>query len=171
MKGARYRRLGSKHKSNLGLDEISKLDEVESVCNFIRSNPSGDISLLGLEKRFGISRFTIQKTFKKIMGITPRKYAEECRILLLKKNLKDDQPIPKAVYHTGYNSHSWLYEAPSSKLGMRPSSYKKGGKGAVINYMTTKCKLGYLLVAETKYGICSLSLADREEALVPSLFK
>ncbi|MCL5874161.1 MAG: methylated-DNA--[protein]-cysteine S-methyltransferase [Candidatus Thermoplasmatota archaeon] len=151
--------------------QTSRSDLVEKVCNYIRSNPSEDLSLPALEKWFGVSRFKIQRTFKEIMGISPRKYAEECRILLLKKNLKDNQPIPKAIYQSGYNSHSWLYDQPSSKLGMTPSSYRKGGEGASINYLTSKCKLGYLLVAETESGICSLSLADKEDSLVSSLFK
>ena len=149
----------------------SKSDLVESICKFIKSNPSRNVSLHTLETRFGMSRFYIQKTFKEVMGISPRKYAEECRILLLKKNLKEDQPIPRAVYKAGYNSHSWLYGAQSSKLGMTPSSYRKGGKGATIFYLTARCKLGYPLVAETKYGICSLSLADDEDTLVSFLGK
>ena len=150
---------------------ISKSDLVERICNYIRSNSSQDVSLPILEKRFGVNRFNIQRTFKEIMGISPRKYAEECRILLLKKNLKDNQPIPKAIYRAGYSSHSWLYDQSTSKLGMTPSSYRKGGTGTSIKYLTSKCKLGYLLVAETKFGICSLSLADTEESLVASLLK
>lgn len=149
----------------------TKSDLVESICNFIRSNPSGDVSLHALESRFGTSRFSIQKTFKEVMGISPRKYAEECRILLLKRNLKEDEPIPRAVYRTGYNSHSWLYGTQSSKLGMTPSSYRKGGQGATIYYLTAKCKLGYLLVAETRYGICSLNLGHDEDTLVSFLLK
>lgn len=151
--------------------KASKYDLVEQICDYIRFNPSDDVSLPTLEKRFSVNRFRIQRTFKDIMGISPRKYAEECRILLLKKNLKDDQPITRAIYRTGYNSHSWVYDRSTSKLGMTPSSYRKGGEGASIDYLTSKCKLGYLLVAETQYGICSLSLADREETLVSSLFK
>ena len=149
--------------------KLAKSALVEQICNFIRSNPSEDVSLPGLENKFKVNRFTIQKTFKEMMGISPRKYAEECRIQLLKKNLKDNVPIPKAIYQAGYNSHSWLYEEPSSKLGMTPTSYRKGGEGTTIMYLISKCKLGFLLVAETEFGICSLSLADDEKSLVAYL--
>jgi AraC family transcriptional regulator of adaptative response/methylated-DNA-[protein]-cysteine methyltransferase len=162
-------RKGSVNKKNSS--STSKPDLVESICNFIKSNPSGNVSLNTLETRFGTSRFHIQRTFKEVMGISPRKYAEECRIILLKKNLKEDQPIPRAVYQAGYNSHSWLYGAQSSKLGMTPASYRKGGRGATIFYLIARCKLGYLLVAETRYGICSLNLADDEDTLESFLRK
>ncbi len=151
--------------------KVVKSTLVEQICNFIRSNPSEDVSLMNLESRFNVGRFTIQKTFKEIMGISPRKYAEECRIQLLKRNLKDNQPIPKAIYQAGYSSHSWLYDTPSSKLGMTPTSYRRGGEGATIFYLSSKCKLGYLLVAQTDRGICSLNLGDAEESLVTSLKK
>lgn len=38
-----------------------------------------------------------------------------------------------------------------------------------INYLIERSKLGYLLVAETSYGICSVSIADSEEQLISSL--
>ena len=146
-----------------------KMEIVESICHHIRQNPSGDMSLSALESAFGLSRFYIQKTFKEVMGITPRKYVEECRIQLLKRNLKEGVPIPSAVYNTGLNSQSWLYENGPSKLGMPPSSYRKGGEGARIQYMITKCRLGLLMVAETGYGVCALSIGDSEEQLLLSL--
>lgn len=156
-----------KNLSSVGKDNVYSL--VRDICDYIRSDPSGNVSLSDLEKRFKVSRFIIQKTFKVVMGISPRKYTEECRILLLKRNLKDDEPIPLAVYKTGYNSQSWLYENSSSKLGMKPSSYRKGGEGATIDFLTSKCKLGYLLVAQTEHGICSVSIADREDQLISYL--
>lgn len=142
---------------------------VEEICDFIRGNISGDLSLSSLEKRFGVSRFTILRSFKDIMGITPRKYVEECRIHKLKINLKEGQVLPKAVYNTGYNSHSWLYEDAMAKLGMLPSSYRDGGRGETVRYRIKPCRLGLVMVAETDYGICALSIADSEEDLVRSL--
>ena len=142
---------------------------VEKICDYIRQNPTGDLSLTSLEKKFGLSKFHIQKSFKEIMGITPRKYVEECRIQILKRNLREGVPIPSAIYKSGYNSQSWLYDDSSSKLGMQASSYRKGGAGAVIRYMISECRLGFLIVAETDHGVCALSLGDSEEQLIESL--
>ncbi len=147
----------------------NKAQLVEHICNFIRSNASSDLSLEALESRFGLSRYSLQKIFREIMGITPRKYLEECRINLLKRNLREGEPLPNAVYKTGYNSQSWLYTDSKSKLGMLPSKYRNGGKGATIRFLTDKCELGHLLVAETDHGICTLSIADSEKELTDYL--
>lgn len=142
---------------------------VERICDYIKQNPTEKLTLSSLEKKFGLNKFYLQKTFKKIMGITPRKYVEECRIQVLKLNLREGVPIPSAIYKSGYNSQSWLYEKTSSKLGMPASSYRKGGEGAEIRYMISECKLGFLIVAETDHGVCALSIGDSVEQLVDSL--
>ena len=142
---------------------------VEKICDYIRQNPTDDLSLAFFEKKFNLNKFQIQKSFREIMGITPRKYVEECRIQLLKHNLREGVPIPSAIYRSGYNSQSWLYDDSSSKLGMHASSYRKGGEGAVIRYMISGCRLGFLMVAETDYGVCALSIGDSEEQLIESL--
>ena len=149
---------------------LSRTEIVESICNYIRENTSADLSLSSLEKNFRISRYSIQRYFMEIMGISPRKYVEECRIQLLKKNLRREEPVPQAIYKTGYNSQSWLYEDSTSKLGMMPASYRKEGDGARIRYLTASCSLGFLMVAETDRGICTLSMADTEEQLIRGLY-
>ena len=142
---------------------------VEKICDYIKQNPTEKLTLSSLEKKFGLNKFYLQKTFKEIMGITPRKYVEECRIQVLKRNLREGVPIPSAIYKSGYNSQSWLYEKTSTKLGMPASSYRKGGEGAEIRYMISECKLGFLIVAETDHGVCALSIGDSVEQLVDSL--
>ncbi len=150
---------------------MKKMELVEEICDHIRRNPTSRNSLSDLEEAFGINRYTLQKAFKKIMGISPRKYVEECRILALKRNLREGEPLPGAIYKAGYNSQSWLYDSGKSKLGMKPSSYRNGGQGTTINYLTGRCVLGTLIVAETDKGICALSIGDSEDVLVRSLYQ
>lgn len=148
-----------------------RIELVEKICDYIRSNASSSLSLVALEERFKISKYSLHRLFKDVMGITPRKYIEECRINLLKRSLREGEPLPNAVYKTGYNSQSWLYNDGPNKLGMLPSSYRKGGAGVLVKYQTSECNLGHLLVAETDLGICSLTMADNEEDLVAFIQK
>ncbi len=149
----------------------TKEELVEKICNYIRSNLSGDLTLRSLEKRFQVGRYSLQRVFIEVMGMSPRQYAEQCRIHALKGNLRNGKPLPEAIYSTGYASQSWLYEDYLSKLAMSPSSYRKGGEGASIRFLTSECRLGFLLVAETDYGICSVSIADDELQLETALIR
>lgn len=157
------------HHGRKAAGERSPESLVENVCNYIRTHPSSDVSLSGLEREFGVDRYTLHRTFRSVMGVTPRKYVEECRIQLVKRKLRVGETGTVAVYSSGYNSPSWLYGSGGSKLGMSPATYRRGGEGARIFYETAACPLGMLLVAMTGYGICSVSMADTDEQLVSFL--
>lgn len=171
-KGGKRQRVGKGASAAGGQGEAAerwKIRLIEQVCDYIRSNASGDMSLGGLEKKFGISRYRLQRAFSEVMGISPRKYAEECRILLLKRHLRWGRKVPSAIYSSGYGSQSWLYSSHSSKLGMTPASYRKGGEGATISYGTATSSFGLIMVAETEHGVCSLNVGGSEGELETSL--
>ena len=52
---------------------------------------------------------------------------------------------------------------------MTPASYKRGGAGAQIRFGIAPCALGFLLVAATPQGICSITLGDTPEKLESAL--
>ena len=161
----------NEHEKRLpgNIGDVERARMVERICNYIRSNASSSLTLGKLEKVFGIRGYTIQRWFKEIMGISPRKYLEELRIHKLKSNLRSGEPMPQAIYNTGYRSQSWLYEDSLSKLGMVPGAYRKGGEGETIYFLTGTCALGAIIVAETEKGICAVSMGDSEEVLEQSL--
>ena len=158
---------GKKEKIPFKQREKSRL--VDLISTYIKENTSGNLSLKFLEERFQVNKFSIQRAFMDILGISPRKYAEECRIMRLKDNIRKGEPVTRAIYNSGYNSQNWLYRDSTSKLGMTPSEYRKGGAGIQIRYLISESKLGFILVAETDKGICSVSMADTPEQLFRQL--
>jgi AraC family transcriptional regulator of adaptative response/methylated-DNA-[protein]-cysteine methyltransferase len=140
---------------------------VEQVCRAIDAQleEEGPITLSDLSNRFSISPYHLQRTFKRIMGITPRQYAEARRLDRLKARLKSEENVSKALYDAGYGSSSRLYERTDGHLGMTPTVYRNGGRRTSIGYTVAECSLGKLLVAATDRGICAVSLGDSEDAL------
>jgi AraC family transcriptional regulator, regulatory protein of adaptative response / methylated-DNA-[protein]-cysteine methyltransferase len=113
----------------------------------------------------------LQRTFKYVMGITPRQYADSRRLNQFKANVKQGASVTEAMYDAGYGSSRGLYEQSSSRLGMTPATYGRGGKGMRIIYTTADCSLGRLLVAATARGVCSVALGDSDAKLVAALFE
>lgn len=137
----------------------AKLDEEETTT----------LEELGAE--LNVSPYHLQRVFKKITGITPRRYAEMKRLEKLKTGLKTDDNVTQAMYGAGYGSSSRLYESAPRNLGMTPATYKLGGRDVRISYSIVECPLGYLLVGATEKGICAVRLGDNEQALEETLFK
>ena len=128
-------------------------------------------TLEALAAEVGLSQFHLQRSFKEIVGVTPKKYAEAKRMEKFKGGLRSGSDVTTAMYDAGFGSSSRLYEKASENLGMTPSEYKKGGKGMTINYTITDCELGRILVARTIKGLCNVAFADDDRELEQNLRK
>jgi AraC family transcriptional regulator of adaptative response/methylated-DNA-[protein]-cysteine methyltransferase len=148
-----------------------QMEMITQVCDFIRDNFSKRLTLATLAARFSISPYHLQRTFKKVVGVSPRRYLEEYRISRLKTYLGKGDPVLGALYRTGYRSQSWLYRNSTTKLGMTPGVYRRGGLGMRIGYLTGDSPLGRMLVAATDRGICAISLSDGDRELVAALHR
>ena len=149
--------------------DAPQLAWVKKVCNYIRRHPEEKITLDNLSAEAGVSTYHLQRTFTRIMGVSPHQYQETCRIECLKGELREGKPVTKAVYGAGYGSTSWLYRDSQAKLGMTPGAYRRKGEGLRIKYMIVDSPLGKLIVARTLYGVCYIGLWDDEATLEASL--
>lgn len=145
----------------------SKIKKVLEACELLETEE--DISLEGLSNKLKMSSYHLQRTFKSVIGVSPKKFAENRRIERFKSELKAGRDVTDAMYESGFNSSSRLYENASKKLGMTPKTYKKGGKGMKINWTITDCDLGRLLVARTEKGVCGVKFGDRDKELLDDL--
>jgi AraC family transcriptional regulator of adaptative response/methylated-DNA-[protein]-cysteine methyltransferase len=144
-------------------------DAVKRICRYIEQHLDEAVTLERLGAAFNLSPFYLQRTFKKALGITPRAYADSCRMRLLKRNLQAGQSVTHALYDAGYSSSSRLYERTASQLGMTPDKYRRGAVAAAIRYTCTDSPLGRMLVAATDTGICAIQFADTDDELIEGL--
>jgi AraC family transcriptional regulator of adaptative response/methylated-DNA-[protein]-cysteine methyltransferase len=143
----------------------------QQVCRLIDENDSEPVTLATLSARLGVSSFHLQRTFKSVMGITPKEYAETSRVNRFKRNVRKGDAVTSAIYDAGFGSSSRLYENASAQLGMTPATYGKGGRGAAIKYAIVESPLGRLLVAATDRGVCSVMLGDSDAELKADLLR
>ncbi len=144
-------------------------DGVKAICRFIEQHLDEPLTLDRLGKEFRQSPFHLQRRFKVVLGITPREYADSCRLRLLKRNLQAGDSVTRAMYDAGYGSSSRLYEKAASQLGMTPDKYRRGAIAAAIRYTCADSPLGRMLIAATERGICSIQLARSDGELMAGL--
>ncbi len=135
------------------------------VCRYIQTHHADTPTLDEMGAAFHVSPFHLQRTFKRVVGITPRQYAESHRLKQLKLRLREGESVTDALYNVGYGSSSRLYERAPEKLGMTPAIYSRGGAGMSIAYTTVDCHLGRMLVGMTERGICAIYIGRRDEEL------
>jgi AraC family transcriptional regulator of adaptative response/methylated-DNA-[protein]-cysteine methyltransferase len=141
------------------------MEMVKTICRYIEQHLDEPITLARLGSAFRQSPFHLQRTFKSVLGISPRAYADSCRVNQLKHNLRAGHSVTRAMYDAGYSSSSRLYERTASQLGMTPDKYRRGAIAAPIRYTFTDSPLGRMLIAATDKGICAIQFANSDDEL------
>ena len=144
------------------------VDKIRRACVYL-SNVDGHPSLAALAVRIGGSPYHLQRNFKRIAGVTPREYAEACRLRTVKRRLRAGRDVTSAMLDAGYGSSSRFYERAAPKLGMAPKTYQRGGAGMDIRYTIVTSPLGRLLVAATPRGVCAVAMGDSDQGLERAL--
>ena len=149
-------------------ENSSSVELVQRVCQILDSE-SEMISLETLSQKLGVSASHLQRTFKAATGVSPKEYADAKRLKSLRNGLQQGNRVLDSMNDAGFGSSRGLYEQSSSHLGMTPATYQKGGAGVTIRFDISQCWLGFLLVATTEKGVCSIALGDSEEELEADL--
>jgi len=147
------------------------VEKVRRACVYL-SNVEGHPALATLAARLGGSPYHLQRNFKRLVGVTPREYAEACRLGKVKRGLRQSSDITGAMFDAGYGSSSRFYERAVPKLGMAPSVYRRGGAGMSIQYTivdSSNVALGRLLVAATPRGVCAVAMGASDADLTRAL--
>jgi AraC family transcriptional regulator of adaptative response/methylated-DNA-[protein]-cysteine methyltransferase len=156
----------------------SRSEAVATVCRQIEAqirteddDSKARLTLTALSASVEMGPHQLERAFQRVMGITPRQYADAQRMRRLKSSLKKGDDVTTALYDAGYSSSSRLYERSPSQLGMTPATYRQGGAGMKIHYTIVDSPLGRLLVAATDRGISALYLGEKDALLEAALRK
>ncbi len=147
---------------------------VRAICRYIEQHIEDRITLSSLAGEFRRSAFHLQRTFKAVLGVTPKAYIDSCRLRQVKQNLQAGHDVTTALYAAGYGSSSRLYERTATQLGMTPEKYRRGAVAAVVRFTFASSPIGTHADCRDRQGhlrdpVCRLrsGTAARPDARVP----
>lgn len=141
---------------------------IERAREHLARHRDETVTLAALAEVAGLSPHHLQRTFKRIVGSTPREYQASLRLEAFKREARSSNVLD-ATFAAGYGSSRALYEQAGRGLGMTPGAYRRGGRGVAIRYTVENSRFGLVLVAATDRGVCAVLLGDEETALVAEL--
>jgi len=141
--------------------------KVDRARVWIEMHPDVRPSLARLARVAGLSPWHLQRTFKRLLGVTPAEYGRARQTTRLKRELRRG-PVTDAIYAAGFGSPSRVYEG-RGMLGMTPRAYRAGGRGETIRFTTATTPLGMMLVAATERGVCRVALGEDPAVLEQGL--
>jgi len=145
------------------------LPQVRRACAYIAAHAGDAITLATVARAARTSPFHLQRTFTRIVGLSPRGYQEALRARRFRTDLRNGVAVSDAVYGAGYGSISRVYERRPTGRGMTPAEHRAGGGGVEVAFAIADSALGRVLVAGTRKGVCAVMLGDRDDHLTASL--
>jgi AraC family transcriptional regulator, regulatory protein of adaptative response / methylated-DNA-[protein]-cysteine methyltransferase len=122
-------------------------------------------TLTELAEAVGYAPHHFQRLFKRDLGVSPAEYARGLRSKRAEAALRQNGRVTDAIYDAGYSAPSGFYSDAKERLGMTPSAWRDGGRGATIRWTTFDSPLGTMLIAATSKGICRLTFDDDVDSL------
>ena len=146
-----------------------QLDKYIELARFIADNADDSLDLSTLAARVHLSPSRMQRVFKSIFGVTPKKFQQAARSERFKQLLREGTEITEAIFEAGYGSSSRVYGQTMHNIGMTPKSYRAGGKGERINWACRDTVLGPILMAATDRGVCFAQFGGSQDELLQQL--
>ena len=143
--------------------------QVQRAREYLDEHGDQTVTLDQLGRIVHMSPYHLQRTFKRLFGVTPKAYASARRMERMKSRLREGDTVSRATYEAGYGSGSRAYEHARSRMGMTPGTYRNGGRGMRVSYTIVPTEAGHLLAAATDRGLCAVMLGDSAELLESAL--
>ena len=142
---------------------------VDQACKYIEANLQRKLSLKILSGQVRLTPYHFQRTFKAVLGISPRQYVQARRLAKMKSSLRRGETVNSSLYDAGFSSRSRIYENIPAGFGVNPGDFRRGGNGLRIHYAIISSPLGRLLVAATERGVCAVCMGDSDDLVERSL--
>ncbi len=142
---------------------------VDQACKYVEANLQQKLTLAILSRQVGLSPYHFQRTFKRVLGISPRQYVRARRLAKMKQFLRNGETVNNSLYNAGFSSRSRVYENVPGGFGVNPGEFRRGGEGLQIRYSIIDSPLGRLLVAATERGVCGVCIGDSDAFVERSL--
>jgi AraC family transcriptional regulator of adaptative response/methylated-DNA-[protein]-cysteine methyltransferase len=149
--------------------DVAIAKTVAAARDFLDRNQDRTVSLAELSKKVSSSPSHLQRSFKRILGVSPKQYQTALRVGLFKTRLRAGDTVSRATYEAGFGSSSRVYESASKKLGMTPAAFRKGGAGVHIRFTIANAPLGRVLIATTERGVCAVELGATDSEVEKAL--
>jgi AraC family transcriptional regulator of adaptative response/methylated-DNA-[protein]-cysteine methyltransferase len=145
------------------------LHKFVELARYIAAQAEQPLTLANLAERVQLSPSRMQRVFKSIFGVSPKKLQQAARGERFKAMLREGADVTEAIYAAGFGSNSRVYEGGMQSIGMTPKRYRAGGRGETLSWACRDTVLGPILMAATDRGVCFAQFGSDCDTLLEQL--
>jgi AraC family transcriptional regulator of adaptative response/methylated-DNA-[protein]-cysteine methyltransferase len=130
---------------------------IEKAIAFIEGHIDSRPGLAEAARAAGLSEFHFQRLFRRMVGISPKRYEQFLTKEAAKRALEASASILDTSYEAGLSGPGRLHDLFVSCEAVTPGEWKSLGQGLEIRWGFHPTPFGECLIAVTPRGVCSLS--------------
>ncbi|MEM9069637.1 MAG: methylated-DNA--[protein]-cysteine S-methyltransferase [Myxococcota bacterium] len=138
----------------------SDYQRVASAIRYLSERWQEPPTLDAVAAHVGLSAFHFQRLFRRMTGISPKRYSQALAGDVLEQRLEAGDSLLEASSAVGQSSSSRGHDLLVSLRAMTPGEFKGGGAGLTLDYGVHETPLGPCLVVTTSRGICELTFLE-----------
>lgn len=114
-------------KTRRSTDVLAITDRVVTVAvRFIREHAADGINVQDSAREAGVSRSTLERRFKKVLGRTPKEELTRVRLERVKRLLRETElPLSEVARMTGFQSPEYLHVVFRRTMDQTPGQYRR----------------------------------------------
>lgn len=113
------------HIKNICYSNEKQIEAVIETRRFIDTNFENDLKLDFLSHIRFISKYHLQRLFKRYYGVTPKQYLIDKRIEKSKESLKNGMTVTETCFAVGFESLGSFSKLFKTKTGKSPREFQK----------------------------------------------
>jgi len=138
------------------MEEHFHYETIAKAIQFIRENQVEQPTLDEIANHVNLSKFHLQRTFRKWAGVSPKDFLQFLTIEKAKESLKNGQSTLSTSYDIGLSGNGRLHDLFLKIESCTPGQFQSRGKNVNVLVDTINTPFGQAVIAETDKGISSL---------------
>ncbi len=130
------------------------------AVEYLHRNAQAQPSLDELAGALQLSPFHLQRTFRRWVGVSPKRYLQNLTAETAKRALRDGASVLAASYLAGLSSPGRLHDLFVTLESLTPGEYKTRAAALTLRFGVHWTPLGPCCIALSGRGICSVQFLD-----------
>lgn len=140
---------------------------VADAIDYIVAHAHEQPDLDALARRAGYDPTHFQKTFTRMVGLSPKKLSQYMNARHAREFLLEGYSTLDAAYAAGLSGNGRLFDLMVNVEAATPGEVQKKGLGLIIIYGFHPTPIGDILIAQTERGLCWLGFVMEGDRDVP----
>ena len=148
------------------MEDNFQYETIAKAIQFIRDNQIEQPALDEIAKHVNLSKFHLQRTFRKWVGLSPKDFLQFLTLEKAKKSLENGQSTLNTSFDVGLSGNGRLHDLFLKIESCTPGQFQNRGKNLNILIETINTPFGKAVIAETTNGIATIEFDIEQQKII-----